>query len=110
MKYYLAGPMSGLPECNFPAFERAARELRLWGFEIASPHDIDHGETPETQGQLSYSIYMKAGIKLLMECDGIIMIDGWTHSRGAMAEFNIAVACGMEPMYYDLQAGALTQL
>lgn len=110
MKYYLAGRMTGMPELNFPTFEKVKIDLEGCGFEIASPHDIDHGETPDTRGQLPYSTYMKAGIKLLMECDGIIMLDGWTHSRGAMAEFNIAVACGMEPMHYDVETGALTKL
>ena len=34
---YIAGPMTGLPECNYPAFHEAARRLRLLGYEVLNP-------------------------------------------------------------------------
>ncbi|WP_457825134.1 DUF4406 domain-containing protein, partial [Staphylococcus aureus] len=33
-RIYVAGPMSGLPELNFPAFHAAAAELRAQGFDV----------------------------------------------------------------------------
>ena len=45
LTFYLAGPMSGYPEYNFDEFERWAEILRRGGLKIASPHEIDHGET-----------------------------------------------------------------
>lgn len=100
-KYYLAGPMAGYPEHNFPAFSEAANVLRLCGFDIVSAHEINHGETPETRGSKSHAEYMKADLKVLLECDGIILLEGWPRSKGAMIEFNTAVACGMDVLLYD---------
>jgi hypothetical protein len=34
---YIAGPMTGLPEFNFPAFHAAAASLRARGFEVENP-------------------------------------------------------------------------
>ena len=41
MKLYIAGPMTGYPEWNFPAFREAARELRMRDFEMVSPAEMD---------------------------------------------------------------------
>jgi nucleoside 2-deoxyribosyltransferase len=97
--FYLAGPMSGYPEYNFDEFERWAEILRRGGLKIASPHEIDHGETPETRGSLPYQNYIDAGMKLLESCGGIILIAGWPQSSGACAELSRAIDRGM-PSYY----------
>jgi hypothetical protein len=97
--FYLAGPMSGYPDYNFDEFERWAEILRRDGLKIASPHEIDHGETPETRGSLPYQDYIDAGMKLLESCGGIILIAGWPQSSGARAELSRAIDLGM-PSYY----------
>ena len=45
MKWYLAGPMSGIPQSNFPAFDAAAKHLRDLGHDIVSPAELDDEET-----------------------------------------------------------------
>lgn len=41
MKIYVIGPMPSVPYFNFPAFDKAAAELRKRGYLPLSPADID---------------------------------------------------------------------
>ncbi len=45
---YIAGPMSGYPQYNFPAFDKARDELEKNGWQVGSPADMDreHGFDP----------------------------------------------------------------
>lgn len=95
MKYYLAGPMTGIKDYNFPEFDRVARKLRAQGNLVLSPHEINHGEDEQTRGSLPYWEYIKAGLKALLECDAIVLLDGWRSSRGARLELDIADETGM---------------
>lgn len=95
--YYLAGPMTGHPKHNYPAFEQAAHVLRLQGYEIKSPHELDFSETEENRGKtMPYNYYLRESIKLLLECDGIIMLPGWLGSGGAVIERKLADSLGMD--------------
>lgn len=102
MLYYLAGPMTGYPEYNWPAFEYASDMLRSDSWDIISPHENDHEETLETRGStLPYAGYLADDFKLLLDCGGIILLQGWTASRGAMAEFQYAVTADMEIWLFE---------
>jgi hypothetical protein len=89
MKLYIAGPMSGYPELNFPAFHAEAARLRALGFEIVNPAEIN---ADPTAGWLDC---MRADIKQLVDCDGIALLLGWEQSRGASLENHIARALGL---------------
>lgn len=103
MTYYLAGPMAGYAEHNFPLFEAVATRLRGQGYDIRSPHEVDHGETPEQRGSKPYAEYLKKDFLLMLTCDGIILLPGWQQSRGATAELNLAVTTGMSIWHYNLK-------
>ncbi|MCY1527250.1 hypothetical protein D9M68_623110 [compost metagenome] len=36
-RIYLAGPMTGLPEFNYPAFHAEAARLRALGYQVENP-------------------------------------------------------------------------
>jgi hypothetical protein len=106
--YYIAGPMTGIPKYNFPAFDAALEVLGNEGIKCVSPHTIDHGETDENRGQLPYQVYLRAGFKLLLECDGIILLRGWMNSKGTRHELHIARA--LQFPVYTLGEGFLMEL
>jgi hypothetical protein len=60
MHVYLAGPMSGKEQFNYPAFREAASVLRDWGYEVTNPVEIDdvngvHGVISQSFGLIEKS-------------------------------------------------------
>lgn len=96
MKYYLAGPMTGYPDNSYPAFEKAARQLRKGGFEIISPHEVnpDEQKLQHVRGSADEAAQrrrcMQKDLHALIDSDGIILLPGWAKSRGACDEFECA--------------------
>lgn len=102
MKLYLAGPMTGKPEYNFPAFTAAAATLRKQGHEVTSPHEIDLEAGDNAATPLRPFIeYMRRDLPALLTCDGVALLPGWTASRGARLEACVAHACGLKTFYFD---------
>lgn len=89
MKLYIAGPMTGYLELNFPAFHAEAARLRAMGFEIVNPAEINAGANAQ------WLECMRADIKQLVDCDGVALLDGWAKSRGASIEQYLARALGL---------------
>jgi hypothetical protein len=51
---YLAGPMRGIPQFNFPAFMAAAKQLQKEGYHVFNPADRDikeHGSKMATSNK-----------------------------------------------------------
>lgn len=44
-RVYIAGPMTGLPDFNFPAFHAAAAAWRAAGWEVFNPAEEFDGDT-----------------------------------------------------------------
>ena len=113
MRLYLAGPMRGIPEFNFPAFFEAAKKLRTEGHIVFSPAERDtlqHGESiwkgstgdlgPAVQKGFSLREALQADTKwICMEAEGIALLPGWETSKGARAEKALAEALGLEVRY-----------
>ena len=88
--WYLGGPMSGIEKFNFPAFDEAAFELRdNYGLTVRSAHEVDHGAHTGT-GTQPYNEYLKGDLYEMLKCDGLILLQGWTDSKGANFEYEIA--------------------
>jgi hypothetical protein len=111
MRIYLAGPMRGIPNFNFPAFTFAATKLRAEGHEVFSPaeHDRDkHGPTLENNptgdeilaiAQVGFSIREALGADSAWICanaEAVALLPGWSDSKGAVAEAALARALGIE--------------
>lgn len=95
MKLYVSGPMTGIENHNFPAFNAAADRLRDRGFEVVNPADkgIIEGWTWED--------YLRWDLREVCLCDGLAMLPGWMGSRGANLEVHVAKALSMPVLPYQ---------
>jgi hypothetical protein len=109
-RIYIAGPMSGYPLFNFPAFDEAAAYIdkhfpgcvpvnpaqidRDYGFDPATlPEDYDWNVIPESVGTREEII--RRDINALLTCHSIYMLPGWENSSGAKAELQLARWAGL---------------
>lgn len=91
-RVYVSGPMSGLPDLNFPAFHAAAAQLRAAGFEVVNPAELN--PDPATP----YGECLRNDIAALCTCSGVATLPGWERSRGAKLETDNARAFGWPVM------------
>lgn len=96
MTTYIAGPMTGYPEFNYPAFKAAADALRAEGNKVASPTEHTDDEPPAGyNAERPYAYYLRCSLRMLLECEEIVLLPGWEASVGACLERKIAEALGM---------------
>ena len=88
MKVYIAGPMTGLPHFNRPAFNQAALNLSFDKHVPLNPAILPDG--------LTEADYMAVGITMLQRADAIFLLTGWQFSAGARAEHALALKLGLE--------------
>ena len=98
---YVSGPMTGFPQCNFPAFEQAAQSLRHHGYRVLSPHDL---------GQVdgwSWDDYMRRDLLAMLSVGpslgGVATLPdgpdaGRPASRGRALEIHVATELGIAVM------------
>jgi hypothetical protein len=94
-KIYIAGPMTGLPEFNFPAFFKAEEFLKEQNYEPLNPANLKSYEGDLTGDEL-WAWYMRGAIELLIQAEEICLLSGWNASKGARLEQRIAAALGMK--------------
>jgi hypothetical protein len=110
--YYLAGPMTGRPQFNFPMFNAVASMLRIQGFNIMSPAELDDplirdlamesAEGDDTINTDSWGDFLSRDVKIVAdEVDGVICLPGWEPSKGARLEVFVAVCQGKDVYEYD---------
>ena len=87
---YISGPMTGLPELNFPAFHTAAKALRAMGFKVTNPAELN----PDPKA--NWRACMRVDIKALCDCDGLVLLPGWEESDGAHLELHLAHRLGIK--------------
>lgn len=86
---YLAGPMTGLPEFNYPLFISTAQRLRRAGFTVVNP--AENG-LPATA---PWAAHMRRDLHAMLDCQGVALLPDWQASRGACLEVEVATALSM---------------
>lgn len=117
-RVYVSGPMTGLPQFNFPAFDDATAYLVAAGCEVFSPADNDRKRLAEVgieditsvhgfaEGNVEWynsaididteSLFRDDFNYIVNEATHIVMLPGWELSTGARYERCLAEALGLE--------------
>lgn len=96
LSIYLAGPMTGLPEHNFPAFRAMAKQLRSCGHSVFNPaENTPPSDFPADMNRRPY--FMRIDIFAIVgdgwsnpHVDCVALLNGWAKSRGTRLEVEIA--------------------
>lgn len=91
---YVAGPMTGIPEFNYPAFEDARRQLEAAGFTVLCPTDND--PDPATSASRPWEWYLRRALRQVVDAGGVAVLPDAICSKGACLEIHVARALGME--------------
>jgi hypothetical protein len=100
VRLYIAGPMTGLDNYNYPAFNEAAQLLSSAGHEVYNPASAFNGRT-----DLDYKFYLKDAIAQVLLVEGIVLLPGWVNSRGALTECMVGLA--LDHQFFRYQDGFL---
>lgn len=106
MKIYLAGPMTGFPNYNFPAFFDAEEKLKEQGYEVINPArlDSDAGYDPTHPDFVMDEAFLVGAAKRdlmgVIDTDAIALLPEWEGSKGAKAELAVARWLGKKVYLY----------
>lgn len=87
-RVYVAGPMTGLPDLNFPAFNAEAARLRAEGLTVINP--AEHGIVEGAE----WADYLRHDLAGLVSCERIHLLPGWSKSKGANLEVLVSLVLG----------------
>ena len=107
-RIYLAGPMRGIPQFNFPRFNAVAKALRANGHEVFNPAEKDNerhgtdisagnneGSVEKAKATHGFSLRDALAMDLDYICHKattLALLPGWEKSDGAQAEWRTAIA------------------
>lgn len=99
---YIAGPMRGYPNYNFPAFHNAEKVLEL-DYNVLSParaDELDGFDASKTHEftQADMMVFIRRDFEMIARADAIAVLPGWEKSTGATAEVALAKWKGI-PVY-----------
>lgn len=90
LNIYLSGPMTGLPDLNYPAFCAAASNLRSVGHQVYNPAEWeDSTNFGKFNHLLAFDDYCRY---IVRDADVIVVLPGWDTSPGALGETGVARA------------------
>lgn len=96
---YTAGPYRSSSQDgtweNIVKARAAARKLWLQGWVVICPH----ANSMFMNGDETDGVFLKGDLEILARCDAIYMLAGWTESKGAVAELDLAKSLDLEVLY-----------
>lgn len=98
--FYLSGPMTGLPNYNYEAFERITHALRIDGYQVLSPHENPKHPEHLYLEEDRWRWYMDLDRKLVEQSTAIILMQGWPYSSGARHELEWSIELHHDVFYF----------
>lgn len=94
---YIAGPMRGLPRCNFPAFDAAERRLRRQGLAVINPAEEDRrgGFNENTDNPTAWMVktaFLRDISQIIWNCDAIAMLPNSKDHPKSLCHIERAIA------------------
>jgi hypothetical protein len=120
MKIYLAGPMTGIPYFNFPAFHSAAqflrttfmatvfnpaeRDMQRHGTDVSAGNSTGSTEQAEREHGLTLRVALRDDLDwICRHATHIALLPGWEQSKGCRVEHTLATALGLTFLYLPAQ-------
>lgn len=95
-RVYISGPISG-HDLNERREEFASLKNLLIIMDYEPVNPMENGLPADATTHQ----HMRRDIELLMTCDMIYMMKGWTHSKGCMVELEVATSIGMPVLFEE---------
>ena len=92
---YLAGPMTGMPDDNKPAFKVVADILRRVGWEVFNPGEEEPNGNPYHDHREAMSVDLA---EIAGHSDVVFVMPGWEESFGGWLEVFVALYLNI-PVY-----------
>ena len=94
-RIYVAGPMTGLPDYNYPAFNEAEAYIKGLGYETENPASAPDVVNGFPYQGAPYEWYLRRAVRQVLDCDMLVYLPGSENSKGAQLEMTIARALAM---------------
>lgn len=93
-RVYISGPIRGYELEERKETFRCA-QMALLGMGLVGVNPFENG-LPDNRPDEEH---LRMDLKMLLDCDAILMLDGWGKSVGARLELSVACHCGMPVMH-----------
>lgn len=114
MRIYVGNQMRGVPESNYPWFERASAYLIKLGHDPVTPVDLDKANGFEQGNAQLSDKEIAAGLRVdfaaILDADAVALGPDWQDSFGAKAEKQVAEWIGLPVYLVDPDNGVFTSL
>ena len=103
---YLSGAITAetiqLIEINVQKARKVAMQMALRGIPWFCPHMESYQfDSEDSLKSITWQQWMDIDLEILARCTGILMIEGWEASKGAVMERNFALTHGIK-IYYSI--------
>lgn len=91
VRIYISGPMTGYENFNFDEFNKMENDILInfYGVSVVNPVAISK-KVEAVKENPTYVDYLREDFRGLIDCDAVILLDGWRNSGGCQKEVSIA--------------------